>query len=275
MSKRKSRNAALAVDNTISFNQFTNARNRKNAEFDRFLDQNPLPVTSIYGSHKKFSQHDLINVTPLNDSQQKVFDLWNESAAMILAGSAGTGKSFLSLYLALNEILDTETPYNKLIIVRSAVPTREQGFLPGTQEEKNEIYELPYEQLFNDLFKRSNQYKFLKQAGIVEFRTTGNIRGLTWDNSIVLFDEFQSATYHELSTVATRIGKDSKVIYSGDLAQNDLVTRKNDVSGFAKFVGVADLVPDFNKVYFTCDDIVRSGFVRDFIIAEEHYSSKN
>lgn len=246
--------------------------NTKLREFARFIDNNPIPIPTEY-NQKKFSSMDLINVRPLTLNQKCVFDLWADGCSMVLAGSAGSGKSFMALYLALTDVLDKVNGYNKVIIVRSAVQARDQGFVPGTQEEKNAIYELPYTQLFNDLFKKNNQYKYLKEAGIVEFHTTGNIRGVTWDNSIVVFDEMQNANYEELSTVATRIGKNSKLIYCGDIAQNDLHRKKNDVSGFSKFIKIVENVPSFRTVFFNHDDIVRSGFVREFIIAEENYNN--
>lgn len=239
--------------------------------FDRFLNSNPIPIPVEF-SQKKFTQMDLINVKPMTTNQQRVFDLWKDDYSLILAGCAGSGKSFLALYLALNEVLDKSNNYEKIIIVRSAVPTRDQGFVKGTNEEKNAVFETPYEQLFNELFKKKNQYKNMKEVGLIEFHTTSYIRGLTFHNAIIIFDEFQSATYHELFTVATRIGKNSKVIFCGDMAQNDLLTNKNDVSGFNKFVTIADRVPSFRKVYFTHDDIVRSGFVKELIIAEEMYN---
>lgn len=246
----------------------------KAREFVRFIDSNPIPIPTAY-NQKKFSSHDLVNVSPKTTNQQKVFDMWNDDYSMILAGSAGSGKSFIALYLSLCDVLDKVNGYEKIIIVRSAVQAREQGYVPGTQEEKNAIYELPYTQLFNDLFRKTNQYKFLKEAGIVEFHTTGNIRGVTWDNSIVIFDEFQNANYEELATVATRVGQHSKLIYCGDIAQNDLHRKKNDISGFAKFVKIAAMIPSFRSVYFNHDDIVRSGFVREFIIAEEMWNDAN
>jgi phosphate starvation-inducible PhoH-like protein len=246
----------------------------KAREFVRFIDNNPIPIPTAY-NQKKFSSLDLVSVAPKTLNQKKVFDMWSDDYSMILAGSAGSGKSFVALYLSLCDVLDKVNGYEKIIIVRSAVQARDQGFVPGTQEEKNAIYELPYTQLFNDLFKKTNQYKHLKEAGVVEFHTTGNIRGVTWDNSIVIFDEMQNANYEELSTVATRIGKHSKLIYCGDMAQNDLHRKRNDQSGFTKFVKIASTVPSFRSVFFGHDDIVRSGFVREFIIAEEMWNEAN
>ena len=131
----------------------------KAREFVRFIDNNPIPIPTAY-NQKKFSSLDLVNVSPKTVNQQKVFDMWSDDYSMILAGSAGSGKSFVALYLSLCDVLDKVNGYEKIIIVRSAVQAREQGFVPGTQEEKNAIYELPYTQLFNDLFKKTNQVIF-------------------------------------------------------------------------------------------------------------------
>lgn len=251
----------------------SNAKARADS-FNQFLTKNPIVEipTEYNRSQKVFSIHDMINVKPLTRNQGKLFDIWGEDYSLIIAGSAGSGKSYLALYLALNEMLDPESKYERVIIVRSAVPTREIGFLKGSEEEKIAVYETPYIQLFDELFKKKNQYKFMKEAGLVEFHTTSYVRGLSFHNSIVIFDEFQSATYHELFTVATRLGQNSKVVFSGDFAQNDLLKSKSDVSGFAKFVAIADRVPSFRKIYFTHDDIVRSNFVKELIIAEEVYN---
>lgn len=255
----------------------SNAKSRQNYydEHDSFLSKNPIPIQiPTEYNQKKFSPMDMINVKPLTHNQQRVFDLWSDNYSMILAGSAGTGKSFLAIYLALNEILSNNSEYDSLIIVRSAVPAREQGFVPGTQEEKNSVYESPYIALFDEIFKKKNQYKFLKEVGIVKFETTAFIRGKTFDNSIIIFDEFQNANWEELSTVATRVGKNSKVLFCGDIAQNDLHRKRNDDSGFDKFVSIADRVPSFRRVTFTRDDIVRSSFVKEFIIATEDYEDR-
>lgn len=249
------------------------AKRRSNAKSKQFHFEGDISYNVVeMPNQKKFSHYDLKNIKPLTDSQKKVFDTWGEDLSMELVGSAGTGKSMVALYLAMNEILTGQSEYNKLIIIRSAVPSREVGHLPGTLQEKTEIYELPYKQLFDDIFKKTNQYKYLKEAHIVDFQTTSFIRGLTFDNAIVLFDEAQSANYHELATVITRLGKNSKIIICGDTKQNDLFNKRNDESGLPKLLEITRMMSSFRKVTFTVDDIVRSEFIKEFLMAEERYN---
>lgn len=251
------------------------AKRRSNAKSKQFHFEGDISYNVVeMPNQKKFSHYDLKNIKPLTDSQKKVFDTWGEDLSMELVGSAGTGKSMVALYLAMNEILTGQSEYNKLIIIRSAVPSREVGHLPGTLQEKTEIYELPYKQLFDDIFKKTNQYKYLKEAHIVDFQTTSFIRGLTFDNAIVLFDECQNATYEELSTVITRLAGTSKLILCGDTKQNDLIFRKSDVSGFQKFLNITRTMPSMRKVTFTLQDVVRGGLVKEFLQSEEWYEEQ-
>lgn len=159
--------------------------------------------------------------------------------------------------MALIDILDENTPYNRLIIARSAVATRDMGALPGDKELKQAEYETPYISFCHELTGRKDAYEKLKENGTIEFVTTSYLRGLTFNNSIILFDEFQSATWHEISTVMTRYGRDSKLIICGDSAQNDLIVKKNDVSGFREFLEVSKTMSEFRHFKFTPSDIVR------------------
>lgn len=248
----------------------TNARrsNGRTQEVDvRFQDA----IVSYETPKKKFSIHDLNYYDPLTYSQELVYDLWEDDYNIILNGFAGCGKSFCAIYLGMREILSGDSPYNKLVIIRTASPTKDSGFLPGTLEEKNQIYELPYESLFNEIFKKKNQYKYLKESGVVEFTTTSYLRGLTYDNAIIVFDEFSSATYHELATVVTRVGRDSKIVLCGDENQNDIIYSRTLESGFTKFMKIASMMSDFRTVNFTVEDCVRSGFVKSFLVAEQRY----
>lgn len=252
------------------------AKRRSNAKQNQFHFEADFSYNVLeMPNQKKFSKYDLKGIRPLTDNQEKVFELWPEDYSMVLSGSAGTGKTMVALYLALNEVLGGESEYNKIIIIRSAVPSREIGHLPGTLQEKTEIYELPYKQIFDDIFKKTNQYKYLKEARIVDFQTTSFIRGLTFDNAIVIFDECQSANYHELATVITRLGKNSKIIICGDTKQNDLFNKRNDESGMPKLLEITRTMPSFRNVTFTVDDIVRSEFIKEFLIAEERYNQNN
>ena len=254
----------------------SNAKSRQ-ADFDNFLYNNPIVAipTEYNRNQKTFSVHDMVNIQPMTRNQELVFDLYADGYSLILNGFAGCGKTFLSIYLALNDILDKDSPYEKLLIIRSASPTKEQGFLPGTLEEKQAIFEMPYAPIFDKLFKKKNQYKFMKEAGLVEFESTSYMRGVTLDNTIVVFDEVSSATYHEISTIITRLGKNSKLLFCGDTLQNDLVYNRQLQSGYEKFISIANMIPEFRTVHFKVDDCVRSDFVKSFLVAEQRYIEQN
>ena len=212
---------------------------------------------------------DIRVIEPLTDTQRDFFEAYEDDAATgyVLYGCAGSGKTFLSVFQALLDVMNPDTPYEKLIIVRSASPVRNLGHLPGNLDEKVAVYELPYHTIFSELTGKKDAYEKMKDMGKVEFISTSAIRGVTFDNSIIIFDEFQSANLHELSTVATRVGRDSKIIFCGDGKQNDLIYNKNDTSGFSQFMDITRIMPSFRNFRFTEDDIVRSGFVKEFLIA--------
>jgi predicted ribonuclease YlaK len=172
--------------------------------------------------------------------------------------------------LALNDVLQ-KGEYEKVVIIRSAVQTREQGFMPGSKAQKEEVFEGPYLDIINDLFGRGDAYKVLKTKGMLEFMSSSFVRGLTFDNSIIIVDECQSMTYHELDTIITRVGESSKIIFCGDTKQDDLQQSRNraDISGLHDFVRVLNNIPSFNVVNFTVNDIVRSGLVKEYILAKE------
>jgi len=205
---------------------------------------------------------------PLTKAQEQVFESYSEGLHLCLSGSAGTGKTFMSLYLALQDVLDKNNPYNKVIIVRSAVPTRDMGFLPGTQQEKEDAYTGPYKAIIADLFDDVEAWSKLVQAKSLEFLTTSFIRGLTINNAIVIVDESQNCNYHELCSIITRIGNDCKFIMCGDYYQSDF--RQNvDKNGILDFLKIIDHMKYFDHIEFSWEDIVRSGFVRDFVMTKE------
>jgi len=214
------------------------------------------------------SNFGMCEIFPSTKNQEKVFEFYDSGKNIVLHGSAGTGKTFLSLYLALKDVFEGGE-YNKVVIVRSAVQTRDQGFMPGNGQEKEAYYEAPYVGLVNELFGRGDAHEILKKKKIVSFTTTSFIRGLTYDNAIVIVDECQSMSAHELDTVITRVGKNSKILFCGDTAQDDLIKSKHDKSGLSVFMRILEDVPSFERVNFTCDDIVRSGLVKDYIKAKE------
>jgi predicted ribonuclease YlaK len=205
---------------------------------------------------------------PLTDNQAKFFELYRGGAYCIgLFGSPGVGKTFLSLYKALEEVLDKSNSFKQVVVVRSAVQVRDQGFVPGTLEEKMEIYEQPYKEICQTLFARPDAWERLKEQGYARFISTTAIRGISIDDAIIVVDESQNMTWGELSSVLGRCGHRSKIIFCGDKFQNDLVKSKYDVSGLDTFLEVLNDMKEYQEVYFTPEDIVRSSIVKNFILA--------
>lgn len=212
---------------------------------------------------KKLTIHDLYSINPLTDQQEDAFHAFHNRDVISLLGSAGTGKTFLACYLALKSIVDGN--HKRLLIVRSAVPSREVGYLPGTLEEKEQVYERPYYAIFDQLIKyKSNNYLNMKEIGIVDFESTSYMRGETFDDTIVVFDEVQNASFQELDTVMTRCGENTKMIFVGDGRQADL--KKN---GLEQFVSILREMDCYGSVEFGVNDVVRSGIVKDYLIAKE------
>jgi phosphate starvation-inducible protein PhoH len=197
-------------------------------------------------------------IEPLTRNQLVAFE---STKHMVLCGAAGTGKTFISLYLAFDDIAKQE--YDKIILVRSAVPTRDMGFLPGTDKEKAKVYEEPYYAIANEIFQRGDAYEILKKHNVVNFMTTSYLRGLTVRDSVVIVDECQNMTFHELDSIITRVGENSRIIFCGDFAQADLP--KN---GMKEFLQVLNEMSEFDIVEFGISDIVRSSFVKKYLIAK-------
>jgi len=216
------------------------------------------------------------DIKPLTDNQGLAFSSWNkeDTDVLVLSGAAGAGKTFLGMYLGLTTMAKNDL-YNNIVIVRSAEPTKNIGFLPGTEEEKNAVYESPYKGIINQIVKHSSKAKFggdvwgkLKEQGTVQFESTSFLRGITWDNTIVIVDEMQNCTMHELDTVMTRIGKDSKIIFCGDYYQSDL-SKDSDKKGILEFLNILKYMKKSDVVEFTWEDCVRSGIVRDYLMTKE------
>lgn len=202
---------------------------------------------------------------PLTNNQKKVFESYYNGKNLMLYGSAGTGKTFLSMYLSLQEILDSDI-YHKLVIVRSAVPSKNQGFLPGSLKEKAKIYELPYYSLCSELFGRGDAYDVLKSKNKIEFYTTSYNRGITLSDCIILVDEIQNLTASECDTIITRAGDNCKIIFAGDIRQTDLV-RQHEQSGMSDFLKILHKMHAFDIIEFGAEDIVRSRLVKSYILA--------
>jgi len=209
-------------------------------------------------------------IQPMTRNQEIAFESWDEGYHLMLHGIAGTGKTFLALYFALREAMKHSTPYEKVYIVRSTVSTRDQGFLPGSQKQKEAVYEEVYREVAQELFERGDAYDILKQKNLVEFRSTSFLRGVTFKKCIVVVDEVQNMTDGELHTVMTRIGENARIIFAGDVKQDDLTSeRKKEYSGLRDFMRIIQQMREFDFVEFTADDIVRSALVKSYILARD------
>ena len=221
--------------------------------------------------NKEINHTNLVTIKSITDNQKLVFDSWKKEKNQFLFGAAGTGKTFISLYLALKDVLDLKKSYDKVVLVRSLIPTREIGFLPGDEEDKAALYQVPYQNMVQFMFEQPNEQSFsnlytrLKSQGSLFFLSTSFLRGLTFDNSIIIVDECQNLNFHELDTIITRVGQDSKIVFSGDFYQTDLV-KQNDKNGLHTFLRILEEMEEFHCLEFTIGDIVRSGFVRNYLI---------
>ena len=215
----------------------------------------------------------LLDIEPITDNQKKLFDSYAEGKHLVAYGTAGTGKTFISLYNALADVLDETTPYERIYLVRSLVSTREIGFLPGDHEDKADIYQIPYKNMVKYMFQMPTDADFemlygnLKAQETIKFWSTSFIRGTTLDNAIVIVDEFQNLNFHELDSIITRIGENSRIIFSGDASQSDLV-KTNDRNGIHDFLNILRKMPSFDIIEYGIDDIVRSGLVKEYIISK-------
>ena len=209
------------------------------------------------------SQLVLEEVEPLTQNQVKAFE---SEKNLVLHGVAGTGKTFVATYLALDDM--SKGYYRQLVIIRSAVPTRDMGFLPGSDKEKSAVYEEPYKDIAVELFQRGDAYDILKQKGLVHFMTTSFIRGITLNNSVIFIDECQNMTFHELDSIITRVGRDCRIIFSGDFRQDDFHNKRGEQSGLSDFLNILEATGRFDMVDFKVKDIVRSDLVKDYIIAK-------
>ena len=231
-------------------------------------------MTAKQMKRKRPINSDLLNkIEPITDNQKILFDNYKEGKNIFAYGAAGTGKTFVALYLALKDILDQHTPYNQLYIVRSLVSTREIGFLPGDAEDKSFLYQIPYKNMVKYMFQMPSDADFemlygnLKSQETIKFWSTSFLRGTTLDNAIILVDEFQNLNFHELDSIITRVGENSKICFCGDASQTDLV-KTNDKNGIVDFMNILRKMVSFDIIEFDVNDIVRSGLVKEYIIAK-------
>jgi predicted ribonuclease YlaK len=215
----------------------------------------------------------MVTVSPVTDNQKRAFQEYKNDKNLFLYGAAGTGKTFITLYLAMQEVLKNETKFDCVYIVRSAVPTREIGFLPGDEEDKTALFQVPYQNMVKFMFEQPNEQAFsmlydrLKNQGSLMFLTTSFLRGITLDNAIIIVDEAQNLTFHELDTIITRVGMDSKIMFCGDFFQSDL-QKSIDKAGMQHFMKILRGMDSFANIEFTLGDIVRSGMVKEYLISK-------
>tara|TARA_Y100001970_G_scaffold163972_1_gene200360 strand:+ start:543 stop:1295 length:753 start_codon:yes stop_codon:yes gene_type:complete len=215
----------------------------------------------------------MLPIEPITDNQKVFFDEWDKGQMLYAYGVAGTGKTFIALYKALKDVLDDYTPYDKIYIVRSLVATREIGFLPGDHEDKSSLYQIPYKNMVQAMFEMpdDNSYEMLydnlKAQETISFWSTSFIRGTTLDNAIVIIDECQNLNFHELDSIITRVGQDSKIVFCGDAAQTDLL-KVNERTGIMDFQRIIQNMEEFSLIEFNIEDIVRSGLVKSYLISK-------
>ena len=231
-------------------------------------------MTAKQMKRKKPINTDMLrDIDPLTDNQKILFDAYAENKNIVAYGCAGTGKTFITLYNAIKDVLSPTTPYEKIYIVRSLVATREIGFLPGDHEDKSSLYQIPYKHMVKYMFEMGTEadfqmlYSNLKAQGTIDFWSTSFIRGTTFDRTIVIVDEYQNLNFHELDSIMTRVGEDSKIMFCGDATQSDLV-KQNERNGVVDFMRVLRLMPSVDLIEFGVEDIVRSGLCKEYILAK-------
>jgi len=222
--------------------------------------KNNNPYTQAQNNH-----FELRTIKPLTPNQQATFEAYHKGYNLMIHGYAGTGKTFCALYLALQDILSSTSTFDKIVLIRSVVPSRDMGFLPGSIKDKIAVYEEPYKEICDDLFGRGDGYGILKMKKMIEFTTTSFLRGLTFNNAIVIVDEINNMTYQEIDTVMTRLGNNSRIVFCGDYRQSDL-NKPHEKTGINQFMAVTRRINSFKHIEFQKEDIVRSGVVRDYII---------
>ena len=222
----------------------------------------------------------LKDITPLTENQEALFAAFDDGQNVVASGAAGTGKTFITLYNALCHVLDERTPQEKIYIVRSLVATREIGFLPGDHEDKSALYQIPYKNMVKYMFQLplvngvedatafEMLYGNLKNQGTISFWSTSFLRGTTLDNAIIIVDEFQNLNFHELDSIITRAGENTRIMFCGDASQTDLI-KTNERNGIHDFMRILRVMPSFEIIDFGIDDIVRSGLCKEYLYAKD------
>jgi predicted ribonuclease YlaK len=243
----------------------------------RTTQENPIGVgmTSRKMKRKKpINSELLLDIDPITENQKLLFKYYQEGKNIFAHGVPGSGKTFILLYNALKDVLDERTPYDKIYIVRSLVQTREIGFMPGDEDQKKTLFEIPYKNMVKYMFQLPSDEDFemlygnLKNQGTISFWCTSFIRGVTLDNAIIIVDEAQNCSAHECFSVISRCGLDTKIMFAGDIEQSDLI-KMNERNGIIDFIRIVDIMPSFEKIEFEVNDIVRSPLVKEFVIAKK------
>jgi len=222
---------------------------------------------------KPIGQELLLDIEPLTDNQRKLFESYDAGKHLVAHGVAGSGKTFLCLFKALQDVLSEHTPYEKIYIVRSLVPTREIGFLPGSHDDKASLYQIPYKNMVKYMFQMPSDADFemlygnLKAQETISFWSTSFIRGTTLDNCIIIVDELENLNFHELDSIITRVGENTKILFCGDASQSDLI-RQNEKNGVVDFIKILRQMPSFDIIEFEVADVIRSGLIKEYIITK-------
>ena len=229
---------------------------------------------------KKPINSDLMrDIDPLTENQKLLFEAYENDKNVVAYGAAGTGKTFITLWNALQDVLDENTPYEKIYIVRSLVATREIGFLPGDHEDKSSLYQIPYKNMVKYMFEMADEaaaemlFANLKTQGTISFWSTSFIRGTTLDKAIIIVDEFQNLNFHELDSIITRVGEDSKIMFCGDATQTDLI-KEREKNGIIDFMRILQSMPSVDIIEFGVEDIVRSGLCKEYLVAKEELKTQ-
>ena len=222
---------------------------------------------------KPINESLLIDIEPLTHNQKTLFDAYEKGQNIVAYGAAGTGKTFITLYNAIKDVMNEHLPYEKVYLVRSLVSTREIGFLPGDHDDKSSLYQIPYKNMVKYMFEMSSDADFemlygnLKTQETIKFWSTSFLRGTTVDNSIIIVDEFQNLNFHELDSIITRVGENCKIMFCGDGSQTDLV-KTNERNGIVDFLKILRRMQSFDIIEFDINDIVRSGIVKEYLLAK-------
>ena len=250
------------------------ARRRRSSQENQQLGVGSSMSSRQMKKKKPINLASLIDIEPLTENQKKLFDFYGEGKNIFAHGVPGSGKTFSLLYKALQDVLDETSPYEKIYIVRSLVQTREIGFMPGGEDDKKSLFEIPYKNMVKYMFQMPSDADFemlygnLKAQNTISFWCTSFIRGITLDNCIIIVDEAQNCNAHECFSIISRVGENAKIMFAGDVEQSDLI-KTSERNGILDFIKIINIMPSFERIEFDVDDIVRSSLVKEFVVAKK------